>query len=128
MVNKIVKNKDIILITIGTLLLILSFCLLFYDRVELIKSNVFDEVELLKYRENSVSEELENNSDEQTNELTVDDVEVQELEENIEEEPKKTEELLDELMKEFESDDHGIELIRLEDSYQFVTKPFRILQ
>ena len=50
-------------------------------------------------------------------------VDLKKLAETIEEEPKKTEELLDELMKEFESNDHGIELIRLEDSYQFVTKP-----
>ena len=91
MSDKIAKNKEFILITIGTLLLILSFCLLFYDRVELIKSNVFDEVELLKYRENSVNEEPENVSDEPKEELEVSEIEVQELEEDVEEEPKKEE-------------------------------------
>ena len=86
MSDKIAKNKEFILITIGTLLLILSFCLLFYDRVELIKSNVFDEVELLRYRENSVNEEPENVSDEPKEELEVSEIEVQELEEDVEEE------------------------------------------
>ena len=45
------KYREIILLTIGTLLVILSLCLLFYDRVELLKSNVFAEVEKEKYLE-----------------------------------------------------------------------------
>lgn len=48
----IIKYRDNILLIIGTLLVILSLCLLFYDRIELLKSNVFAEVEKEKYREN----------------------------------------------------------------------------
>ena len=50
-INAIIKYRDPILLTIGTLLVIFSICLLFYDRIELIKSNVFAEVEMEKYRE-----------------------------------------------------------------------------
>ena len=42
------KYRDIILLTIGTMLVILSLCLLFYDRIELLKSSVFTEVEMEK--------------------------------------------------------------------------------
>lgn len=91
MIDKIVKNKEFILITIGTLLLILSFCLMFYDRVELIKSNVFDEVELLKYRENNANIEQESSNVEPAEDVSVDEVNIQELEENTIEEPKKEE-------------------------------------
>ncbi len=49
----IVKYRDVILLTIGTILVLLSLCLIFYDKVELIKENVFNEIELLKYRENA---------------------------------------------------------------------------
>ena len=52
--NIIIKQRDIILLTIGTLLVILSLCLLFYDRIELLKSNVFAEVEMEKYHENNL--------------------------------------------------------------------------
>ena len=52
--DKINKYRDIILLTIGTMLVILSLCLLFYDRMELLKSNVFAEVEMEKYRENNL--------------------------------------------------------------------------
>lgn len=55
--NKINKYRDVILLTIGTLLVILSLCLLFYDRIELLKSNVFAEVEMEKYRENNLDGE-----------------------------------------------------------------------
>ena len=51
MKNFINKYRDNILLVIGTLLVILSLCLLFYDRIELLKSNVFAEVEKEKYRE-----------------------------------------------------------------------------
>ncbi|MCR4961193.1 MAG: SMC-Scp complex subunit ScpB [Lachnospiraceae bacterium] len=49
-------------------------------------------------------------------------VELKKLAETIEAEPAKTKELLNELMEEYKDDSHGIELIELEDSYQFVTK------
>ncbi len=52
--NQINKHRDIILLTIGTMLVILSLCLLFYDRMELLRSNVFSEVEMEKYRENNL--------------------------------------------------------------------------
>lgn len=51
------KYKNFILLTIGILLIILSFCLLFYDKFVLLKENVFDEIELFKYRENNQNED-----------------------------------------------------------------------
>ncbi len=62
--NKIEKNRDIILLTIGSLLVVLSICLLFYDRIVLLKSNVFDEIEMEKYREISHEENKENSLEE----------------------------------------------------------------
>ena len=62
--NEIIKYRDIILLIIGSLLIVLSLCLLFYDRIELIKSNVFAEVEMEKYREKDDTEE----NKEETNE------------------------------------------------------------
>ena len=59
MKKQINKNRDIILLTIGTLLIILSLCLLFYDRVELLKANVFDEIDMEKYRERYSEEDIE---------------------------------------------------------------------
>ena len=50
--NQINKHRDIILLTIGTMLVILSLCLIFYDRIELLKSNVFADIEMEKDREN----------------------------------------------------------------------------
>ena len=49
-------------------------------------------------------------------------VELKKLAETIEEEPEETKRLLDELALDYKNEDHGIELITLEDSYQFVTK------
>lgn len=51
MIDKICKYRDAILLTIGTLLVILSICLVSYDKVELLRSNVFDEISMEKYRE-----------------------------------------------------------------------------
>ena len=47
----IFKHQNIILLSIGLLLITISLYLLLYDKVELIKSNVFDEIELLKQDE-----------------------------------------------------------------------------
>ena len=57
--KQINKYRDIILLTIGTLLVILSLCLLFYDRIELLRSNVFAEVEMEKYHESNTEEDEE---------------------------------------------------------------------
>ena len=70
MINLINKYKNIILLSIGLLLIIISIILIGYDRIELIKSNVFDEVELLKYKENNKKEQ-ENIID---NEDIIDDI------------------------------------------------------
>ena len=51
-----------------------------------------------------------------------DSVELKKLAETIEEEPDKTEKMLDELIKEYSDPARGIELVRLENAYQFVTK------
>lgn len=51
-----------------------------------------------------------------------DSVELNKISSVLEIEDKDTEDLLNELMDKYSSDEHGIELIRLEDSFQFVTK------
>ena len=78
MTKIILKYKNVILLSIGILLIIMSFCLITYDKIELIKSNVFDEVELLKYNENNneKKELVENNEEE-----IVDDVDTDILDE-----------------------------------------------
>lgn len=70
MKKKIVKYRDSILLVIGTLLVILSFCLIFYDKIELLKGNVFDEIEMEKYREKNKEESSEDSND---NVLVLDD-------------------------------------------------------
>ena len=59
MYKNIFKYRDSILLVIGTMLVILSVCLIFYDKIELLKSNVFDEIEMEKYRENNKEKEEE---------------------------------------------------------------------
>ena len=73
----ILKYKNIILLSIGLLLIILSIILISYDKFELIKSNVFDEVELLKYEENKKNnkDNLNNNDEEIINDVDTDIVE-----------------------------------------------------
>jgi LPXTG-site transpeptidase (sortase) family protein len=85
--NQFIKNRDIILLTIGTLLVILSICLLFYDRVELLKSNVFAEVEMEKYRERDDTEDIEPSNDE-TEEM--DDEEINEIDNTPKDIPEST--------------------------------------
>ena len=91
--EKIYKYKNIILLTIGILLIIISFCLLAYDKLLLLKESVYNEVELLKYHEmndNVETIEDEENIDEQ---LEIDDANTEELDEDSEideqETPKK---------------------------------------
>ena len=101
MKNIIYKYKNFILLTIGLLLIILSFCLLFYDRIELIKENVYNEVELLKYHEED--EEI----DEEDTSLEIIGVDTQEVEGEEEteveskEEPKKKESTAEKKAKEY---------------------------
>lgn len=101
MKNIIYKYKNFILLTIGLLLIILSFCLLFYDRIELIKENVYNEVELLKYHEED--EEI----DEKDASLEIIGVDTQEVEGEEEteveskEEPKKKESTAEKKAKEY---------------------------
>ncbi len=83
--NIIYKYKNIILLTIGILLIIISFCLLFYDRIELLKEGVYNEIELLKYHEDNGYEEVieENNS------LEIDGIDTQEIEEENQEDEEQ---------------------------------------
>ncbi len=81
--NIIYKYKNIILLTIGILLIIISFCLLFYDRIELLKEGVYNEIELLKYHEDNDDEE---EIIEEKNSLEIDGIDTQEIEEDEEEE------------------------------------------
>lgn len=96
LISKIIKYKNIILLTIGTLLIIISICLVSYDRIELLKNSVFDEVELLKYRESNDDENsfVDDNTYDETDTENIDDVEIEEIEEEVEitkEEKKKIE-------------------------------------
>ncbi len=84
MKNIILKYRDIILLTIGTILVVLSFCLMFYDRIELIKSNVFAEVEMEKYHERNTDTEPVVEEDEEE----IEDDEINEIDEEEEELPK----------------------------------------
>ncbi len=84
--KKIDKYKNIILLTIGILLIIISICLISYDKFELLKNNVFDQVELEKYRELNQDNEINNdNNDENENIENIDSVDTYEIEENFEE-------------------------------------------
>ena len=70
------KYKNVILLSIGILLIVLSIVLIMYDKIELIKSNVFDEVELLKYEENKKEEKISiDNNDEIISDIDTDIVE-----------------------------------------------------
>ena len=53
-----------------------------------------------------------------------DSIELSKLAETIEEDADTTKALLDELSKKYESEESGITLLKLEDSYQLATKPF----
>ncbi len=76
MLKIIMKYKNVILLSIGILLIILSIVLIMYDKIELIKSNVFDEVELLKYEENKKEEKISiDNNDEIISDIDTDIVE-----------------------------------------------------
>lgn len=98
MKNKVIKYRDIILLIIGTILIILSICLLFYDRIELLKSNVFAEVEMEKYREKNANE----GSDAETSESDEEVEEIDEINEETNELPKKeSESLKAKIAKEF---------------------------
>lgn len=92
--KKISKYRDVILLTIGTLLIGLSLCLLFYDRIEVLKSNVFAEVEMEKYYEKD-DEEVEEESREV-------DAETDDIEDEEQTAPKNiTEDLRKKIAKEF---------------------------
>ena len=76
MLKIIMKYKNVILLSIGILLIVLSIVLIMYDKIELIKSNVFDEVELLKYEENEKEEKISiDNNDEIISDIDTDIVE-----------------------------------------------------
>ena len=84
MLKIIEKYKNIILLSIGILLIVLSIVLISYDKFELLKSNVFDEVELLKYEENKKEEkETKNNDEEVINDIDTNIVENNYLKKNV---------------------------------------------
>lgn len=69
MIEKINENKNFILLSIGVLLIFLSFTLLFYDRYEYIKNGIFADIALKKYneiqstdKENDAENSYDNNS------------------------------------------------------------------
>lgn len=96
----IYKYKNVILLTIGILLIVLSFCLLFYDRIELIKENVNNEVELLKYHEENKEQD---NEESENVPLEIPGVDTQEIEGEEEEqgEEKKKESTASKKAKEY---------------------------
>lgn len=72
------KYRNFILLTVGTMLVLISFCLLLYDKFIYLKSNVYDEIELIKYRENNNDEPNNDIHDEET----IDNIETEEIEES----------------------------------------------
>ena len=95
MKNFIIKYRDNILLVIGTLLVVLSLCLLFYDRIELLKSSVFAEVEKEKYRETHAdTDETIDDSDEV-------DAEIDELDDEDPEQVPKASDWKQKVAKEF---------------------------
>ena len=74
MINNFDKYKNFILLTIGSILVVLSLCMLLYDKFLFLKSNIVDEIDLVKYRESNTS------SDDVKTDLVVDDVETNEVE------------------------------------------------
>ena len=99
--NVINKYRDIILLSIGTMLVILSLCLLFYDRMELLRSNVFAEVEMEKYRENN--QDGENIDEEITEEVDAETEIIDENDDNgiTEEDNKKASSASEKISKEY---------------------------
>ncbi len=72
--DQINKYRNIILLIIGTLLVILSLCLLFYDRFSMLKTNVFDEIDMEKYRENGENVEEDDSEDTSTIDIETDSI------------------------------------------------------
>lgn len=60
--KKVIKYQSSIILVIGTILVVLSICLVLYDRIELIKSNVFAEIQMEKDRENGEDENVDNSA------------------------------------------------------------------
>ena len=81
MVNSIVKYRNIILLTIGSILVLLSVCMLLYDKFILLKSNVVDEIELVKYREKNADKPKS------SEDVVVEDVDTNEIEEDTKTKP-----------------------------------------
>lgn len=76
MKKNIIKYESSILLVIGTILIILSICLVLYDKIVLLKSNVFDEVQMEKDRENNKEKETDESQvvDAETNYVDEDDI------------------------------------------------------
>ena len=96
------RNKDSILLVIGTMLVILSLCLIFYDRIELLKSNVFSDVEMEKDRENK-KDEVDNEENVEVNAETeyVDEEDISNNTEALVEQSKKALSVQDKIKKEY---------------------------
>ena len=102
--NIVYKYRDIILLIIGTLLVVLSLCLLFYDRMELLRSNVFAEVEMEKYRENNLDGENDDEEIIEEVEAETDVVDENNNDENngiTEEDHKKAQSVSNKISKEY---------------------------
>ena len=82
----ITRNQNVILLVVGSLLIILSFCLIFYDRFTLLKDNVFSEIELEKYQEINKNKSIVNNQEDE--EVIVTDANTEII--PVEEEPETT--------------------------------------
>ena len=88
----IIKYRSSILLVIGTLLVILSLCLILYDKIELLKSSVFDEVQQEKDRENNKDDN--DDSFVETDDISDDD-------DALDEQSKKAEQESSKIQKEY---------------------------
>ena len=97
----IVKYRSSILLVTGTLLVILSLCLVLYDKIELLKSNVFDEVQQEKDRENNKENEVDNSLVVDAETEYVDEEDISTNTAALEEQSKKAQQEQSKIQKEY---------------------------
>ena len=97
----VIKYRSSILLVIGTLLVILSFCLILYDKIELLKSSVFDEIQMEKDRENKKEEETDVSLDVEAETEYVDENDISSNAEALEAQSKKAKQEENKIKKEY---------------------------
>ena len=97
----IIKYKDSILLVIGTMLIILSLCLVFYDKIELLKTNVFDDVQMEMDNENNKDQPEDDSVTVDVDASYVDEKDISTNNEALQEQSKKAVQEKDKIKKEY---------------------------